>query len=90
MSDRPQPDLLSTEFQRERSIRSTVKLLEGKRQRIREELEQLIAHITLLVPSLAKSTNSSTDRAKVLQDAVKRLDDEAFAQLFLAILQKVQ
>jgi hypothetical protein len=37
MSDRPEPDLLSAEFQRKRSIRSTVKLLKGKRQRICKE-----------------------------------------------------
>lgn len=37
MSDRPEPNLLSSEFQRERSIRSTVKLLEGNRQSICKE-----------------------------------------------------
>lgn len=75
---------------RECSISRAAKVLDAKRQRIREELEQLIYHIALLVP-LAGDGNSSTEfYCQLLQDAVERLGDRAFAQLLLQVLQDLQ
>lgn len=83
MCDRPEPDSLMAEFVRERSIRRTVKVLEAKRKRIREELEQLIQHLDLLVPSSATSSD-------LLQEAVGRIGDDAFGQLLLQLMQEAK
>jgi|GEM_PF-4939507 len=78
------PDPLLMELKRERSIRRAVKVLETKRNGIKEELQQLIKHIALLVPT-ANESNS-----ELLQEAVKRLEDDGFAQLLLQIIQELQ
>ncbi|ELR99398.1 hypothetical protein [Gloeocapsa sp. PCC 73106] len=83
MSNFSQPDALAAELRRERSIRRTVKLLEAKREQIREDLKQLINHFSLLVPSQQPNTDT-----QMLQDAVTRLGDEIFAQLLMQILQE--
>ncbi|WP_254657999.1 hypothetical protein [Pleurocapsa sp. PCC 7327] len=72
-----------TEFVRERSIRRTVKVLEAKRKRIREELEQLIQHLDLLVPSSATSSD-------LLQEAIQRIGDDAFSQLLMQLMQEAK
>jgi hypothetical protein len=89
MCDRPESDSLMTEFSRERSIRRTVKVLEFKRKRIHEELEQLILHLALLIPSGASAT-SNTVSSELLEEAVNRIGDEAFGQLLLQILQEAE
>ncbi|AFY78487.1 MAG: hypothetical protein IGR93_20015 [Hydrococcus sp. C42_A2020_068] len=83
MCDRSEPDSLMTEFVRERSIRRTVKVLEAKRKRIREELEQLIQHLDLLVPSSATSSD-------LLQEAIQRIGDDAFSQLLMQLMQEAK
>lgn len=83
MSDYSQPDALAAELRRERSVRRTVKLLESKRQKIHEDLQQLITHLVLLVP--CKQTELDP---RILQDALQRIGDESFSQLLLEILQK--
>lgn len=87
MSESPDQDILSTEFCRERSVRRTATVLEAKRQRIRDEIQQLISHVALLVPAGTKM-NDSYSYADLLQDAAKRLGDDAFAQLLVQILQE--
>ena len=87
MYDRPESDALSTEFRRERSIRRAVIVLEAKRKHVREELQQLIQHISLLIPLARVSATTPNSQAELLQDALERLGDEAFAQLLLQILQ---
>jgi hypothetical protein len=89
MCDRPESDSLTTEFSRERSIRRTVKVLEFKRKRIHEELEQLILHLALLIPSIGTSATSNTVSSELLEEAVNRIGDEAFGQLLRQILQEV-
>jgi hypothetical protein len=84
MDDRPQEYELADEFRRERSIRRAVAVLEAKRQRIRDDIEQLISHITLLVPP----SSSARDAYNMLEDAAGRLGDDAFAQLLLHVLQE--
>jgi hypothetical protein len=90
MCDRPESDSLMTEFSRERSIRRTVKVLEFKRKRIHEELEQLILHLALLIPSTGASATSNTVSSELLEEAVNRIGDEAFGQLLLQILQEAE
>lgn len=88
MYHQPEPDSLSMELRRERSIRRMAKLLEAKRKRIREELEQLISHIALLVPT--RSTTQSQSQSELLLDAVSRLGDEAFAELLIELMEEVK
>ncbi|MDJ0718970.1 MAG: hypothetical protein QNJ54_32885 [Prochloraceae cyanobacterium] len=88
MSDRRKPDPLLTEFRRERSIRRTVKVLEAKRKRIRDELEQLIAHAAMLIPLEKSSISANQTNSDLLQEAVERMGDDAFAQLLLQILRE--
>jgi hypothetical protein len=96
MLDSVEQDVLLTECLQERSrllrecsIRRTVKVLEAKRRSIREELEQLVLHIALLVPLSGVSNRSTESYADLLQDAVKQLGDDAFAQLLLQVLQEL-
>jgi hypothetical protein len=87
MYNYPEPDELLTELRRERSIRRTVTVLETKRKRIREELQQLVQHITLLVPATERFSHDS--HHSLLEDAISRLGDDAFAELLLQIVQDV-
>ncbi|NJL83021.1 MAG: hypothetical protein HC890_08800 [Chloroflexaceae bacterium] len=81
------PDRLATEFRRERSIRRTVTVLEAKRKRVRDELQQVIQHLALLVP-VSAGPEAKEIYAQIVQDAAQRLGDDAFAQLLLQILQE--
>jgi hypothetical protein len=90
-------NLLSAECLRERSqllrecsIRRAAKVLAAKRERIREELEQVISHIALLVPLTDMANGSAEAYAQLLQDAAAQLGDEAFTQLLLQVLQEIQ
>ncbi len=71
----------------EQTLNRTVEVLAAKRARFREELQQLIVHLGLLVP-LTGSINQDT-QVLLLQEAVHRLGDEAFAQFLLEILQEM-
>ena len=77
---------LIKEFNHERSIRRTVKLLENKHKRIKDDLEQLISHISLLVP-IAGLSASDPRYNDLLIDAITRLENEPFAQLLLQLIQ---
>lgn len=90
MSDRPEANFLGTEFCKERSIRRTVKVVEAKRKRIREELEQLILHLALLVPVAGANTHSLDSSSDLLLEALNRIEDDAFTQLLLQVLQEVR
>lgn len=86
MYDRPEQNALSTEFNRERSVRRTATVLEAKRVRIRDELQQLVRHMALLVPA---GTQTAESYAALLQDAAERIGDDAFTQLLLQVLQEI-
>lgn len=73
--------------QREASVRRTVKVLEAKRTRFREEVEQLIHHLGLLIPLADQSMGSS---ATLVQEALERLGDDAFAQFLVQILNEIR
>ncbi|MGC1246802.1 MAG: hypothetical protein WA865_11380 [Spirulinaceae cyanobacterium] len=85
MDNDPETGALTTAFRQERSVRRTMSLLETKRQRMRDDLRQMLLHIGLLVPSTA---GTEIDW-EVLQEALGRLGDEPFAQLALQILQEI-
>jgi hypothetical protein len=87
MFDRPEERTLALEFRRERAIRRTMTVLEAKRKRVRDDLDQLIAHLSLLVPADLIS-GADAPSSTVLADAAERLGDEAFAQLILQLLQQ--
>ncbi|HIK11343.1 MAG TPA: hypothetical protein IGS52_13950 [Oscillatoriaceae cyanobacterium M33_DOE_052] len=88
MERRPEKDVVFTEFRQECSIRRTAKVLDGKRKRIREDIQYLIAHMALLVPPVAGGeTDIST---QIITEALGRLGDDAFAQLVLQIMQELK
>lgn len=97
MDDYPEQNILLTELLKERSrmlreysVRRAVRVLDTKRQRIREELAQLIRHIALLIPLTEISSTSTEPYSDLLQDAIKQLGDDAFSELLLQVLQEVQ
>jgi hypothetical protein len=85
MNEPSEQDVLTGEFYKERYIRRTLAVLQAKRKRIRDELQQLVTHLNLLVP-LAKNYSLEDNRADLLEEAAKRLDDDAFAQLLIQIV----
>lgn len=85
MSDSPEKDVLCVEFRQEIPIRRTITVLQGKRKRIRAELQQMIEHMAFLVPSAKAGHATETDR-EVLEKALGRLGDDTFAQLVLQIM----
>lgn len=80
-------EVLAREFRRERAVRRTLTVLATKRDRIRDELEQLIRHLSLLVPSELVERPSNQSEQNAIEEAVERLGDEEFAQLLLHVLQ---
>ncbi|MEC4983697.1 MAG: hypothetical protein SAJ37_12160 [Oscillatoria sp. PMC 1068.18] len=89
MSDCPKQQL-SQEFRHERTIRRTAALLDRKRQRIREDIQQLIAHMAFLVPTIDLSQPGSETQTDLLQEALLRLGDDAFAQMVVQIMQELK
>ncbi len=85
MDNDPETGILTKAFRQERSVRRTMSLLETKRQRMRDDLRQMLLHMSLLIPS---ATAGEIDW-EVLQEALGRLGDEPFAQLALQILQEI-
>ena len=83
MSDSSTPDALAVELRRERSIRRTIKLLEVKRKEIRTDLQQFVTHLALLLPNRPVKSDP-----KLLNEAIERLGDDAFALLLSQILQE--
>jgi hypothetical protein len=88
MTDRLELDEFLSKFERERSIRRTVTLLEAKRKRFREELQQLVSHLTWLIPLKSVPSSARTFHTDLLAEAVEQLGDEAFTQLLLQVLQE--
>lgn len=90
MSDHPELNELSREFHRERSIRRTLTVLEAKSKSVNNDLERLIRHLKFLLPSTAnnsKQSNSHPD-LELLKAALERMEDDAFAQLMLALINR--
>lgn len=97
MLETSEQNLLSAEYLRERSqslrecsVRRAAKVLEAKRKRIHEELEQVISHIALLVPLTDMANSPAEAYSQLLQEAAAQLGDEAFTQLLVQVLQEIQ
>jgi ribosomal protein S18 len=108
----PERDEVTTAFRREYCTQRTVQVLEIKRQRIRDDLQQFVSHIGQIVPPRVLEVKRQRIRndlqqfvshlglivpqaetgddfpSEILQDALDRLGDEAFAQCVRQIFQK--
>ena len=73
---------LLKEFAKERSIRRVVRVLQTKRSRINDDLDQLVTHLGLLIP--AHHTNGNK---QILLEALNRLDSDGFTELLKQIIQ---
>ena len=90
MNEWPKRDILLVELERERSIRRTMKLLYAKRSRIRDELDRLISHLSLLVAVPDKTAEDPQPESDILIEAAKRIDDTVFTNLLIQIIQERQ
>ncbi len=87
MNEPSKRDGLSVELEKERSVRRTVRLLQAKRARIREELERLITHLGLLVASPQNTANDYPSKSDILLEAVSRIEDDVFTELLVQIIE---
>lgn len=88
MNDPSKRDALVLELERERSIRRTAKLLYAKRSRIREEMDRLIGHLSLLVSVPCRTEEDPQPESDILIEAAKRIDDPVFTDLLVQIMQE--
>ncbi|MEL6442388.1 MAG: hypothetical protein AAFQ80_24470 [Cyanobacteria bacterium J06621_8] len=90
MNDPSKRDILLVELERERTIRRTVRLLYAKRSRIRDELDRLIGHLSLLVAIPRKTAEDPQPESDILIEAAKRINDPVFTDLVVQIIQERQ
>ncbi len=88
MNEPSKRDILVLELERERSIRRTARLLSAQRSRIRDELDRLISHLSLLVTVPRKTVEDPQPESALLIEAVKRIDDPVFTELLIQIIQE--
>jgi hypothetical protein len=90
MNEPSKRDVLVLELERERSIRRTASLLYAKRSRIRDELDRLISHLSLLVALPHKTTENPQPESDILIEAARRIDDPVFTELVIQVIQERQ
>ncbi|MBO9998822.1 MAG: hypothetical protein J7641_07395 [Cyanobacteria bacterium SID2] len=83
MAPNPDRQALATAFRRECSTRRTLNVLEIKRQRIRDDLRQMLRHMSLVVPSIGNGDTPSD----VLDEALARLGDPTFAEFLRHLIE---
>ena len=88
MNEPSKRDILLLELERERSIRRTAKLLDDKRSRIKDELDRLVSHLSLLVVIPRKTSEDPQPESEILIEAAKRIDDPVFTNLLMQIIQE--
>ena len=88
MNEPSKRDILLIELERERSIRRTARLLYAKRSRIRDELDRLISHLSLLVTIPRKTAEDPQPESDILIEAAKRINDPIFTDLVIQIIQE--
>ena len=88
MNEPSKRDILLLELERERSIRRTAKLLDDKRSRIKDELDRLVSHLSLLVAIPRKTLEDPQPESAILIEAAKRIDDPVFTDLLIQIIQE--
>ncbi|MGA1264210.1 MAG: hypothetical protein ACO331_09960 [Prochlorothrix sp.] len=81
---------VATAFRHERSVRRAQHLLAIKQRRIQDDLDQFLQHLTLLVPSAESTADNEIILQAVLEDALDRLGDQAFAAIVLQAFQRQQ
>ncbi|MFM2313346.1 MAG: hypothetical protein RLZZ04_2622 [Cyanobacteriota bacterium] len=90
MNEPSKRDVLVLELERERSIRRTASLLYAKRSRIRDELDRLISHLSLLVALPHKTTEDPQPESDILIEAARRIDDPVFTELVIQVIHERQ
>jgi hypothetical protein len=90
MNEPSKRDVLVLELERERSIRRTANLLYAKRSRIRDELDRLISHLSLLVAIPHKTTEDPQPESDILIEAARRIDDPVFTELVIQVIHERQ
>jgi hypothetical protein len=63
--------------------------LKAKRSHIREDLIQLITHLSMLIPLGTFASNTQPSDVDILKEALARLDDDVFTQLLIQVLQEL-
>ncbi|MEM7590433.1 MAG: hypothetical protein AAF383_02735 [Cyanobacteria bacterium P01_A01_bin.83] len=90
MNEPSKRDILLLELERERSIRRTVRLLYAKRSRMRDELDRLISHLSLLVAVPRRTAEDPQPESDILIEAAKRIDDPIFTDMVVQLIQERQ
>ena len=90
MNEPSKRDVLLVELERERSVRRTASLLSAKRSRIRDELDRLISHLSLLVSIPRKTAEDPQPKSAILIEAARRIDDPVFTELVIQLIQERQ
>jgi hypothetical protein len=90
MNEPSKRDVLLVELERERSVRRTASLLSAKRSRIRDELDRLISHLSLLVLIPRKTAEDPQPESAILIEAARRIDDPVFTELVIQLIQERQ
>lgn len=90
MNEPSKRDVLLVELARERSVRRTASLLYAKRSRIRDELDRLISHLSLLVSIPGKTAEDPQPESAILIEAARRIDDPVFTELVIQLIQERQ
>ncbi|PSB12418.1 hypothetical protein C7B62_02060 [Pleurocapsa sp. CCALA 161] len=88
MNEPSKRDVLLIELERERSVRRTARLLYAKRSSIRDELERLISHLSLLVSIPRKTAEDPQPESDILIEAARRIDDPVFTELVIQLIQE--
>ncbi len=88
MNEPSKRDVLLIELERERSVRRTARLLSAKRSSIRDELDRLISHLSLLVSIPRKTAEDPQPESDILIEAARRIDDPVFTELVIQLIQE--
>lgn len=88
MNEPSKRDILLLELERERSIRRTASLLYARRSRMRDELDRLIAHVSLLVAMPQKTAEDPQPESDILIEAAKRINDPIFTDMVVQIVRE--
>lgn len=88
MNEPSKRDVLVLELERERSIRRTASLLSAKRSRMRDELDRLISHLSLLVSIPHKTAEDPQPESDILIEAARRINDPVFTELVIQLIQE--
>jgi hypothetical protein len=88
MESADQKGTLSQEFYRERFIRRTMQVLDEKRRRMLDDLCDFAVNLHFLLPPQSENNSTDTGSQTILEEALDRLEDEAFTRLIQEGLQQ--